>query len=203
MESMGKLILTGTIGQYNKLVGHVSSGDSLQGSLGGNVAISGNLAIGTVLETEVNTFVIVDADGNEIPAVLVDEEVVVSASSNDIRKGITAITSDGVIIGTKEIPSYYTAEGYKAITKGSRFTIPHADYDYTKLQVVICSFDTNFTKSVGAIKVALENSVYDVNSTTPLSQVTIDNTNKRIDLGITNDTDSICVVRYFMYKEIY
>lgn len=206
MESMGKLSLTGTIGQYSKLTGHVSSGNSLQGSLGGNTTISGNLAVGTVLEAELNTFVIVDADGNEIPAVLVDEEVVVTASSNDIRKGITAITEDGVVVGTKEIPSYITLEGRRQVKSGARFEIPYLSsqnmYDFTKLQAIVCVFNTTLTDSVAAEKVVINENVYPVRSIESLGVVSRDATNKKIDIGIINDSDKPCVLKYFMYKEI-
>ena len=195
--------LTGLVGQDAKITGHISGTNSMKGAVSGASSVTGYLSIGTILEPELNTFIIVDGDGNEIPAVLVDNELVVTGTPNDVRQGITVITNDGVIVGEKIIPSYHTDEGYRAITKGSRFTIPHEHYDYEKLQVVICRFNVSPAKSVCAIKVALENSVYDVNSTTVLSTVIRDEANTRIDLGITNDTDGICVIRYFMYKEIY
>lgn len=203
MNSIGELSLTGSVGQYAKLTGQISAGNSLVGKLFGDTSVSGNVAVGTIIESESHTFVIVDEEGNEIPAVLVEDEITITATPNDIRLGATAITNNGVIVGEKIIPSYHTAEGYRTVTKGSRFTIPHVDYDYEKLQVVICRFDTNFEKSIAAIKVALEDNVYNVDSTAPLATVIKDETNTRIDLGITNDTGSICVIRYFMYKEIY
>lgn len=199
----GKLTLTGAVGQNGKITGHIQAINSMQGAINSVASVTGYLAASNIIESGVSTFIIVDEDGNEIYAALVDEEITVTATPNDIRKGTTAITGDGVVVGEKEIPSYYTAEGYKAVPKGSRFTISHADYDYDKLQAVICSFNTSTANSVAAIKVALENKVYDVNSTTALASVTKDAANTRIDLGITNDTGKNCVIRYFMYKEIY
>jgi hypothetical protein len=155
------------------------------------------------IETTPETIVLVDDNGNELTAILTDEVVEITATPNDVRAGTTAVMSTGLGEGTKQIPSYHTAEGYRIITNGTLLHIPHNDYDYEKLQAVICSFNTSFANSVAATKVALENNVYDVNSTTPISAIVKDSENIRVDFGITNDTGKMCVIRYFMYKEIY
>lgn len=149
------------------------------------------------------TYILVDEYGNEVPAVLTEEEVDLTATANDIREGAIAVTDDGVIEGTKEIPTYNTAEGYRIVTDGSPFFIPHGYYDYTKLQVIICAFNTSLADSVAAKKVVIYDTVYDVNSTDQLASVTKDSENGWIDLGITNDSGEIYILRYFMYKEIY
>lgn len=202
MDSMGKLSLTGTIGQYSRITGYVSAGNSLQGILAGNVAVSGSLAAGTILETEINTFVIVDEDGHDVPAVLVDEEVVVTATAGDIRKGKTALTYDGLVVGTCDMSNSRFAEGHVEISNGEPFVIPHEYYDYDNFQAVICRFNTNVTDSVGVIKVALNNSVYDVQSTEPISMIVKDDVNKCINLGVINDTGNTCIIRYFIHKEM-
>lgn len=155
------------------------------------------------IEQMPETIVLVDEDGIELPAVRTDEVVTLTATANDIRQGTTAVTGDGIIEGTKEIPSYHTSEGYRLVTKDTLFHVPHVHYDYEKFQAVICPYNTSTANSVAAIKVALENNVYDVNSTQSLSTITKDSANGRVDFGLTNDTGSICVIRYFMYKEIY
>ena len=134
MASANELGLTGRIVPNNTITGHVSAENSLQAVIAGDAVATGHIAVGSVIHAGVSTFIIVDQDGNEIPSVLVDEEIPITATTNDIRKGVTAITNEGVVVGEKEIPSYYTNEGYRAVSKGSRFIIPHADYDYTKLQ---------------------------------------------------------------------
>ena len=48
---------------------------------------------------DANTYILVDQDGNEIPAVLTEEEVELTATVNDIRIGTTAVTDDGVVTG--------------------------------------------------------------------------------------------------------
>lgn len=129
----------------------------------------------------------------------------ITATSNDIRAGLTAVTNDGLTLGTKNIPSYETNEGKRLITAGSAFNIPLSTndcYDYTSLQCIICPMNTSATNSVSAEKVVIENAVYPVQSTTPESNVTKDSTNKVISLGITNNTSNTYVLRYFTYKEI-
>lgn len=148
-----------------------------------------------------NAYILVDEDGNEIPAVLTDEEVDLTATANDIREGAVAVTDDGVITGKKEIPSYHTFEGYRVVTNGSDFTIPHEKYDYTKFQAIICAFNTSLMDSVAAKKIAVYDKVYNVDSTESLSSITKDD--GWIDLGIINDSGRTCILRYFMYKEIY
>lgn len=151
------------------------------------------------------TFILVDENGNEIPAVLTEEEVDLTATANDIRLGSIAVTDDGVIEGTKEIPSYYTTEGYKVITNGSKFLLPLTKglHEYTKLQAIICSFNTDMTNSVSAEKVAVENKVYPVRSTISDAEVTVANNPSVIDFGISNTSGKPCILRYFTYKEIY
>lgn len=149
------------------------------------------------------TYILVDEEGNEIPAVLTAEEVDLTATANDIRLGSIAVTDDGVITGEKEIPAYYVAEGYRLVTEGSLFAVPHAYYDYTKLQAIICTYNSTPSESVEAKKVAILDNVYDVNSTVSISVINKDDTNARVDFGFTNDSGSMCVIRYFMYKETY
>lgn len=151
-----------------------------------------------------NTIVLVDPSGNEIVAVRTDQEVQITATANDIRLGTTAVTEKGIITGEKEIPSYNTREGYRAVPAGSGFVIPTpTHYDYTKLQAIICPFNTSSTDSVSAEKVVINNNVHDVLTTTILAEVKKDDTNLRIDLGITNESDKPYLIRFFMYKEIY
>ena len=152
---------------------------------------------------DVNTYILVDENGYEVPAVLVDEPVTLTATPNDIRIGTTAVTEEGVVTGEKEIPAYHTTAGFKVIPNGSAFVLPLPHYDYTKLQAIICLFNTSLTDSVAAERVAIEDNVYPVQSTVPEAQIVIDNDNKRIDFGITNTSGKMCLIRYFTYKEIY
>lgn len=151
------------------------------------------------------TFILVDKDGNEYPAVYVDSDTVITATPNDIRKGTTAITSDGLIEGEKVIPAYYTEEGYWLVSSGSRFVIPFAndDYDFTKLQAILCPFSKSIASSVSADRISVDGKVYAVNSDTVLSTVLKNSDKHEIDLGIVNDSDNPYLLRYFTYREVY
>lgn len=149
------------------------------------------------------TYTIITSDGEKIQAVVVGEEVVFTATADDIRVGAVAATGDGVTVGTKVIPSYHTEEGYSLIPAGSAFTIPMDElYDFTKLQAIICPWAGNLAGSVAAEKVSIDENVYAVNSTESIATVTRDSENKEINLGITNESGSLYLVRYFTYKEI-
>lgn len=48
------------------------------------------------------TFLLVDENGRECLALVVGEEVVLTATAADIRSGKTAGTSEGLVVGTHE-----------------------------------------------------------------------------------------------------
>lgn len=159
-------------------------------------------AVETILDDLV--YILVDEHGNETPAYLSEERVELTAGPNDIRLGTVAVTGEGVTTGEKDIPAYYVTEGYRLITKGSKFeTLQFAYYDFTKLQVIICPFSGSISTSVAAEKVAIEDNVYLVNSNEVVSTVVRDNVNEKINLGITNTSDGLYVMRYFTYKEVH
>lgn len=153
------------------------------------------------------TFIVTDDTGNEAVGNYVGEEPIFTATANDIREGVVAATSDGITVGTKVIPSYNTSEGYQFVTSGSEFTIINLAeldcYDYTKLQVIICPYAESIEKSVAAEKVVIDDNVYAVQSNEPLKSVELDHENKTIKLGIINESESLYLIRYFTYKEIY
>ena len=164
--------------------------------------IIGNIVGGKPL---IKSYILETEDGQEIPAVLTSQEVVFTATPNDIREGKVAATGNGVVTGEKVIPSYHTTESARYIPIGDEFTIPlpHMDkYDYTKLQVIICRFKNSISDSVLSEKVAILDNVYNVGAEDILARVTKDANQKTIKLGITNDSDHPCVIRFFTYKEI-
>ena len=161
----------------------------------GNMTGGGSL-IGKTVE-------IVSDDGADLMGVVVDREQVLTATPNDVRTGCVCVTDDGIITGEKDIPAYHTTEISRYISNGSAFTVPLANldlYDYTKLQAIICAFNTNIEDSVSADKISILNKVYDVGSTTELSTVIKDAENKQIDLGIINNSGHPCVMRILTYK---
>lgn len=150
-----------------------------------------------------STFIIEDSEGNELVGIVVNEEVIFTADANDIRKGTVAATQTGVTEGTKEIPAYHTSFGSKIVTAGSRIVLDIQEYEYTKLQVLLCKFNTSMTNSVAVDKVVIDNVVYPVQSTIAESNIIVDKANARIDFGIVNDSGKPYILRYSSYKEIY
>lgn len=151
---------------------------------------------------QAKTYILQDEDGNEYPAVLVETKTVFDATANDIRLGKVAATDRGVTTGEKEIPAYHTTEGRKLVPAGGEFKITGlTHYAYTKLQVLICKYNTQLSNSVATEKVGIEDSVYAVGSTDVLSTITVEAAKKAINLGITNEGDAPRVIRYFTYRE--
>lgn len=158
-------------------------------------------AVTTIMDSAV--YVLVDEKGNEYPAIYIDDETVLTAGTNDIRKGTTAVIDEGVVTGEKEIPAYITNEGYKLIPNGAKFAVAVKEYDYKKLQAVICTYNTSMSNSVAVEKVAINGSVYPVKSTVAESTITVNAETMQIDFGIVNNSGAPCLIRYFMYKEVY
>lgn len=167
------------------------------------MSICGNMVGGAA---PLKTLIIQDENGNELVGTVVGEEVIFTATDSDVREGSVYAGDAGVSTGTKVIPSYYTTQMSKLITSGSSFSIKLPDndlYDYTKFQAIICLFNTSDAQSVSSEKVVIDDNVYDVLSTTPLSTVVMNSTTKTIELGIQNTSESMYLIRLFTYKEIY
>lgn len=49
------------------------------------------------------TFILVDDDGNEVMGVVVDSEVVFTATDSDVRAGKIYASNDGVSVGTLDV----------------------------------------------------------------------------------------------------
>lgn len=155
---------------------------------------------------EETAYILVDDSGTEIQAVLVDEDVELTATAkSDIRLGTTAITNEGIVEGEKFIPAYHTTEGFQLIPSGSVLKIPMQGNkcEYTKLQVIVCSFNTTLSDSVAAELVGIEGKMYSVQSTEEMSSVSSDSDNNEINLGLINDMAKPCLLRYFTYREEY
>lgn len=153
------------------------------------------------------TFILTDENGIELTGVCVDNQVVFTAdASTDIREGMVAATDSGVVTGSAIIPNYETSTGAELIKENGDFKITltmHDMYDYTKLQCLICLYNSSLDNSVATEHVVIGDDVYDVNSTTVVSTVTKDVDSKSIDLNLTNISNNKYVIRYFTYKELY
>lgn len=166
------------------------------------MAIYGN-PVGGALNAK--TFMLeVNGGETEIAATVVGEETVFDATPNDVRTGKKFATSSGVEVGTKDIPTYRTAQGAVIIKPNENFSIVlegYSQYDYTKLQCLISKFNTSVDDSVAVDKVVIGDNVYAVNSTIPLAAVTKDAATKSIKLNIKNESSVDYVLRYFTYRE--
>ena len=141
---------------------------------------------------------------DKIVAVVVDEEKMFDATVNDVRTGKKFATNSGYAVGMKDIPAYRTQQGIVGIKPGESYSIElsdHSQYDYTKLQCLISKFNTSFDDSTAVDKVVIGDNVYPVNSTTALATVTKDDATKSIKLNITNDANTVYLLRYFTYRE--
>lgn len=150
------------------------------------------------------TYIITDSDGNELTGVYVESETIFTATDNDVREGFVYAGDGGVSTGSKNIPAYHTMKASKLILPNMSYSITLADYDlydYTKFQCVIAIRNTSISDSVAVNRVAIEDSVYEVNSSEVLSTITKNSDTKSIDFNITNDTEDIYVIHYFTYKE--
>lgn len=149
------------------------------------------------------TYILVDEDGNEVPAALVAEQVDLSATANDIRLGTTAVTAEGVTTGEKEILAYHTEQGRRLVEPGESLDIlMYSDRcQYTKLQVIVCAFATSADDSVAAEMVVINDKLYPAGSTEVLAEVSVDTDNQSIKLGLVNEGDTPLLIRYMTIKE--
>lgn len=149
--------------------------------------------------------VTVDGENKVYMQVYGEEKVTLTATPNDVREGTSVISNEGYMVGEKFIPSYHTSQGFRVIPAESEFTIsklPKEElYDYTKLQAMTMPFNTTLADSVAVDKVVIDDSVYNAGSTEAVSNVTKDDENKSILLGIINGS-SPAIIRYFTFKEV-
>ncbi len=195
--------MAGSIVQSNNLTGKVSTHGILQATVEPRRVLKGIVSKAKTDNEKV--FILKDDYGNEFVGVLTDTKPVFSATSNDIRIGMTALTEEGVTVGEKVIPGYLAHQGVKIIKPGSKFEIYLPDvnqYDYTLLQCMICDFNTNVNDSVATNTVVIGDSVYKALSTDQVAIVLRNHDTRSIELGIINETDKPQILRYFTYKEI-
>jgi hypothetical protein len=146
------------------------------------------------------SYVLSNADGSKkIYAQLSSKEpITLTATENDIRLGSTAITNEGFVEGTKDIPSYYSGYGSKMITAGSEAVIKKEEYDYKSIMITIAPYDAA-TGSTSVNYVSVSDAMYEAKTTTKLSDITINEDEKQVNLGIT--VDVLSVMRYFIVRE--
>lgn len=193
--------LYGSISPQGQLTGTMIAREPLSGIIVSGGQLVGHIS-GTIKADDTETYMLVYEDGTEVPAVFVEDEVTFTATENDIRAGSVAATAKGVVTGTKEIPSYNTSEGVKAVPVGSVFKVYIPNYDYTKLQAIFCMFNTSLTDSVSADRVVINDNVYPVESIVSEASVSVNDVDG-INFGVMNNSTRPYLIRYFSYKEIY
>lgn len=162
--------------------------------------IYGNAIGGTA---PIKTLTIVDENNNEYVGVVTGSEVIFDATPADVKINKTFVSNEGILVGKNTI-TYRTTTGYKLIQSGEAFTIPLADYnqyDYTKFQAIIVPYNTNFSNSVAAEKIVLNDCIYAVGSTDKIADVVKNDDTKSIDFNIINDSNKNYMVYYFTYHE--
>lgn len=145
------------------------------------------------------TYIITDSNGNELTGVYVESETIFTATDNDVREGMVYAGDAGVSTGQKNIPSYHTRYGHKVVLANTEIAISVPEYDYTNLFVTIATYDTNLYQSLSTTYVALDGGMYAVGNPTKISDITIDTTNEKINLGIVSSEKA--VVRYLVTRE--
>lgn len=146
---------------------------------------------------------ITDDNGNTLIGTVTDSEVVFDATRDDVKIGKIFASADGVQEGI-DTRTYRTTHAWSLVLPGEDFSIlleEYDEYDYTKFQAMIAEFNTTSLDSTSVSKISINDSVYNVNSTTKLSDVTKNTSSKSIDLNITNNTNNTYIIHYSTYKK--
>lgn len=149
------------------------------------------------------SLVIQDVDGTELFGVVTGDEIVFTATKDDVKVGKTFISSEGIQAG-EDTRTYRSLHATCCILPNEKFSIPlekYNQYDYTEFQAMISKFNTTKFDSVSVDKVSLYGEMYDVGSDTKLSDVTKNPTSKSIDLNIINNTNYTYIIHFNTYKE--
>lgn len=167
------------------------------------MAIYGN-PVGGALNAK--TFMLeVNGGKTEIAATVVGEQTVFDATENDVRKGMTFASSNGVKIGTKNIPAYETRMSSCVIKPNESCSIPLSDedrYAYTKFQCIIVVYSSDYSNNVTTKYISMNDGLFSVETSSKVSNITKNSKTKSIDLNMTNNSSDDYEIIYFTYKEI-
>ena len=167
------------------------------------MAIYGN-PVGGALNAK--TFMLeVNGGKTEIAATVVGEQTVFDATENDVRKGMTFASSNGVKIGQKNIPAYETRMSYFVVEPNESCSIPLSDedrYAYTKFQCIIVVYSSDYSSNVTTKYVSMNDGLFSVETSSKVSNITKNSKTKSIDLNMTNNSSDVYEIIYFTYKEV-
>ena len=165
-------------------------------SIYGNMVGGGGSGIGKTLIFE-------DETGNQFTGVITENVQVFDATPADVKIGKRFVSDSGIKTG-EDTKNYRVRFSSYLIFPNENFSIPiekYDGYDYTKFQAIITTFNTTVSDSTSAIKIVMNDAVYNMNSNDKLSDITKNSDTKSVDLNIINDTDITYIVHYSTYKE--
>ena len=147
---------------------------------------------------ECKTYVL-QGNGIELTGVVVDELEIFDARSEDVKAGKKFASDSGVNIGTNDAAYCYITAGIHEVYPEVEFLLNLPDRDqwnYTSLQCMMAPKDTPYAID----KVVIDNEVRNAEGE-KLADVTKDLNQKTIRLNITNNTDKIYLLYFFVCKE--
>ena len=147
------------------------------------------------------SYVLTNADGSKRAYAVknAEEAISLTATENDIRINTTAITDTGYTEGAKEIPAYFSTCAKKVINANVEAVIDVPEYDYKNIMVSLAPYNNSVSESTAVNYVSIDNAMYEANSTTKVSEITIDTDNQQVKLGIT--PSKLSILRYFIVRE--
>jgi hypothetical protein len=151
-----------------------------------------------------NTIFLEDETGYEVAATLLAEEVELTATTNDIREGTSAVLEEGYVVGEKFIPPHFTSSGAKLVLPNREYELPlplRDAYDYEHIMCIICPLEGSIDTSIIAERTVINNKVYPARSNIALSTLTKDHDTKTIKFNLINDSNKPHLIRYISYKE--
>lgn len=163
----------------------------MSGIIHGNVVGCGSAPLKTVQ--------LIDESGNELLGVVVGEETIFTATDNDVRENIVYAGNNGLSVGTKFIPAYYSNFGKKFVLKNNEAIIYMPKYNYENLMVTISTYDTSLSQSLDVTYISIDNAMYEIGSKTKFADIVIDEENEQIKLGVVVSEKS--VLRYSIITE--
>lgn len=150
------------------------------------------------------TYILTDENGTEMATgVVVGEKTVFDATPADVKVGKIFASDEGIQEGV-DTKTNHTTIGSRVILPNESFSVPLIEcdrYNYTKFYAMIADFNTTASDSTSVNKISINDMLYNVNSTSKLSDITKDSSTKSVKFNIINTTNNTYVIHYSTYKE--
>lgn len=161
--------------------------------------IYGNRVGGTTPE---KTYIITNEKGDvELKAVVVDEITAFDAKCEDVTAGKTVVSDSGVIVGTNDYPRCRDLSGVHEVYSNVDVVLlldrpeDYDMWDYSYLQGYISTKDNPYK----VLMLIADDAIYQ--DGVKIANVEKDEINKTIRFNITNNSDDIYLLYYFICKE--